>query len=424
MAIERLELDTLLVEKGKVIFREGDYGYCAYIIERGQVEISVHRAGQKVTLDRHGPGEIFGEMAIIDDKPRTATVTALETCHLTLITREQLVRRIDETDPILRMCLGVILDRFRATMKRLQVINADVAPPNLAEKSAIVGTDQPAYDHAIQEILLERELEKAIHQEDFELHFQPIVALQSGSIAGFESLVRWRHSGRGLISPLVFIPTAEASGLIVPLGRWCFKQACLALPGLQASQPRAGSASQEMFVSINVSGRDFSDPNFVKHIETSIEEAGVDPNCVKLEITESLLMHQPDRAIAALHECKIKGISIAIDDFGTGYSSLSYLHKFPIDTLKIDRSFVQSMHDDAAGREIIVSIVNLAKQLEIPVVAEGIETERDINVLRDLGCTFGQGYLFAKPLPQSEAEALIAGWQPARYRRQDFQKAV
>ncbi len=424
MVAEQLELDSLLVKKGTVIFREGEYGYCAYIVERGQVEISVQRAGEKVILDRHGPGEIFGEMAIIDDKPRTATVTAVEDCDLLLITREQLVRRIEETDPILRMCLSVILDRFRMTMMRLQVINTEVAPPSLAERSEVAEADPPAYDHAIQEIRLERELEKAIHQEDFELHFQPIIELKSGSIAGFESLVRWRHSKRGLISPMVFIPTAESSGLIVPLGRWCFRQACEVLPHLQSSQSAADRASRKMFVSVNVSGRDFSDPNFVRYIQESLEETGVDPKCVKLEITESLLMRQPDRAIAALHECKIKGLSIAIDDFGTGYSSLSYLHKFPIDTLKIDRSFVQSMHDDSPSKEIIRSILSLASQLNIPVVAEGIETEEDARALRELDCAFGQGYLFAKPLPRPDAQELVRRWQAARYRAQDFQEAV
>ena len=425
------DLDSLLVEKGRTIFREGDLGYCAYLIERGQAEVSVHRAGQQVGVARLGPGEIFGEMAIIDDKPRSATVTALEQCQLLLITREQLVRRVDDCDPILRMCLNVLLDRFRATMKRIQAIEGDLGVPQAGPQTGPDSADdpKPAYDQAIQEILLEREIEKAIHQEDFELHFQPIVSLESGAIAGFESLVRWRHSARGLLSPLVFIPTAEASGLIVPLGRWCFREACRALPEL-------GPAG-ETFVSVNVSGRDFGDPRFVDHIEAALAETGADPGRVKLEITESLLMRQPDRAIAALHDCRIKGLSIAIDDFGTGYSSLSYLHRFPVDTLKIDRSFVQSLHDGnpgggspgggsnvGGGREIIVSILGLARQLGIPVVAEGIESERDVAVLRELGCPFGQGYLFAKPQDLAATRNLAARWQAGRTAGEALREAV
>jgi EAL domain-containing protein (putative c-di-GMP-specific phosphodiesterase class I) len=399
-------LEYVVVEAGKTVFREGDRGYCAYLIEKGGVEISVTRSDARIVLARRGQGEVFGEMAIIDDKPRSATVTALSDCTLVAITREQLARRLENSDPILRMCLGVILDRFRVTLMKLGSFG-DEESSALTGGIEAEGPESPARnDPAIQEIRLERELEHALRQDDFELHFQPVVRLDDRRIAGFEALVRWRHPERGLISPVVFIPSAEASGFIVPLGRWCFKQACKVLRDLDQAILDRGDVP-DLFMSVNITGRDFSDPNFIESIVTSIAETGVDPTRIKLEITESMLMHQPEQAIAALHECKARGLSIAVDDFGTGYSSLSYLHKFPIDTLKIDRSFVSEMEQVPVSLEIIRSIIGLAKQLTISVVAEGIEDERSAVRLQELGCQFGQGYTFFRPMEQGPAIDLI-----------------
>jgi EAL domain-containing protein (putative c-di-GMP-specific phosphodiesterase class I) len=404
-ALDRLEY--VVVEAGKTVFREGDRGYCAYLIEKGGVEISVTRSDARIVLGRRGQGEVFGEMAIIDDKPRSATVIAISDCTLVAITREQLTRRLENSDPILRMCLSVILDRFRVTLMKLGSFSQEDGSA-LASGAESEGLESAARnDPAIQEIRLERELEHALRQDDFELHFQPVVRLDDRRIAGFEALVRWRHPERGLISPVVFIPSAEASGFIVPLGRWCFKQACKVLHELDQAVLDRGDVS-DLFMSVNITGRDFSDPNFIESIVTSIEETGVDPARIKLEITESMLMHQPEQAIAALHECKARGLSIAVDDFGTGYSSLSYLHKFPIDTLKIDRSFVSEMEEVPVSLEIIRSIVGLARQLTISVVAEGIESERSAVKLQELGCQFGQGYTFFRPMEQKAAIALIA----------------
>jgi EAL domain-containing protein (putative c-di-GMP-specific phosphodiesterase class I) len=393
----------LLVEQGTVIFEEGERGFCAYMIERGRVEISVERSGQKIVLADRGQGEVFGEMAIIDDKPRSATVTALEPCDLLLITREQLTNRIQQTDPVLRMCLSVILERFRATLLRLQLIHHDELPPLGPE-----ATDKaPAsfHDHAIREIMLERELHRALRQEEFELHYQPIVRLPDGALAGFEALIRWRHEERGLIPPTVFIPTAEASGLIVPIGQWVFRRACLALTELSACGFPATGQSPPLFMSVNSSVRDFSDSTFLPEIRKALAESGVAPAAIKLEITESLLMNEPEVAAASLRACSGLGMRIAIDDFGTGYSSLSYLHKFPIDTIKIDRSFISNMHECEQSAQIVASIVHLANCLGIDVVAEGIEGREQVSRLQDLGCQFGQGYLFAKPLPLAEALA-------------------
>ena len=395
----------ILVDEGTVIFREGQRGYSAYLIERGEVEISVRRNGQDVRLASRGPGEVFGEMAIIDDQPRSATVTAIRPCQLLMITRDQLVTRIEQTDPVLRMCLRVILQRFRSTLLRLQAMDHDELKPVHDEGfDENVGTS--LHEEAVREIKLEEELRQAIRQEDFSLNYQPIVNLRTSRPVGFEALLRWNHKHRGLIAPDVFIPTAEASGLIVPIGHWVFEQACHAIARLDAA---ADAVDERMFMSVNLSVRDFSDASCVERIQSTLARSGVEPTRIKLEITESLLMHQPETAAAVLRQFKAMGMSIAIDDFGTGYSSLAYLHKFPIDTLKIDRSFIKGLEESNENFEIVSSIVHMARRLSMDVVAEGIEMPSQVEILENLGCGLGQGYLFAKPATEKEAAQLLRG---------------
>lgn len=400
----------ILVDEGSVIFREGERGYSAFLIERGEVEISVQRNGLDVKLASRGPGEVFGEMAIIDDQPRSATVTAVRPCQLLMITRDQLVNRIEQTDPVLRMCLRVILQRFRSTLLRLQVMDHDELPPAYEDVlDEHVGT--PLHEEAVREIKLEEELRQAIRQEDFSLNYQPIVDISTSQAVGFEALLRWHHKHRGLIAPDVFIPTAEASGLIVPIGHWAFEQACNALGRLDGTTSTSRASDQQLFMSINLSARDFSHPGCIERIRDVLAHSRVEPKRIKLEITESLLMHQPETAAAALRQLKAMGLSIAIDDFGTGYSSLAYLHKFPIDTLKIDRSFIKGLNDQSENFEIVSSIVHMAQRLGMDVIAEGIEMPYQVKILEDLGCKLGQGYLYAKPAAETEA-ALLVGKLP------------
>ena len=399
----------ILVDEGTVIFREGQRGYSAYLIERGEVEISVNRNGRDVRLASRGPGEVFGEMAIIDDQPRSATVTAIRPCQLLMITRDQLVNRIEQTDPVLRMCLRVILQRFRSTLLRLQAMDHDeLKSPQDEAFDENVGT--PLHEEAVREIKLEEELRQAIRQEDFTLNYQAIVDLVTSRPVGFEALLRWNHKHRGVIAPDVFIPTAEASGLIVPIGHWVFDQACHAIARLDAA---ADAADDRLFMSINLSVRDFSDTGCVDRIRDTLARSGVEPTRIKLEITESLLMHQPETAAAVLRQFKAMGMSIAIDDFGTGYSSLAYLHKFPIDTLKIDRSFIMGLEEGSENFEIVSSIVHMAQRLSMDVVAEGIEMQAQVDILQNLGCRLGQGYLYAKPTTEKEAAQLLGEPQAA-----------
>lgn len=391
----------ILVDAGTVIFREGERGSSAFLIERGEVEISVRRNGEDVSLAHRGPGEVFGEMAIIDDQPRSATVTASQPCQLLMITRDQLVNRIEQTDPVLRMCLRVILQRFRTTLLRVQAMD-HVDLPLRNDRGLEPDRGAQQYDEAVREIKLEEEIRHALRQEDFALYYQPIIDLHARSLAGFESLIRWRHKHRGMIAPDVFIPTAEASGLIVPISHWVFEEACQALVRLDQDMASLCGAHQPIFMSINLSVRDFANLECVDIVRGILDRTGVAPERLKIEITESLLMHQPEVAATALSEFKTMNISIAIDDFGTGYSSLSYLHKFPIDTLKIDRSFIRTLEKGNDNYEIVGTIINMADRLKMKVVAEGVEYAEQADLLRDLGCLYGQGYHYAKPAPERD----------------------
>jgi EAL domain-containing protein (putative c-di-GMP-specific phosphodiesterase class I) len=231
--------------------------------------------------------------------------------------------------------------------------------------------------------------------------YQPIVDLAGNEPPGLEALVRWRHPRRGVVGPSEFIPVAEETGLIVPLGHWVLETACRQL------QAWDGSLGPHTAVSVNVSARQVQRPNFAQDVAAVLSAVGVDPRRVTLEFTESALMHDTDATIETLRQLKELGLRLAIDDFGTGYSSLNYLRRFPIDELKIDRSFVAQMAREPAQMAVVRSIVRLAETLKLRTVAEGIEDEGQLHNLRQLGADYGQGFLFGEALAADQVEELL-----------------
>lgn len=252
-------------------------------------------------------------------------------------------------------------------------------------------------------LTIESGLRKALDRGELELFYQPIVLLRSGQVAGFEALMRWRHPERGMISPGEFIPVAEETGLIVPLGRFALEAGARQLAEWQR---RLGS--DDLFMSINVSNRQFVNHDLIGDVMAALRMSGVAPGAIKVEITESLIMSNPDLAAARLRELKEVGVRLSLDDFGTGYSSLSYLHRFPFDTLKIDRSFVNTMLAKPESMVIVRAIAGLATNLGMDIVAEGAESEPEVVELRNLGCLYCQGYFYGPPTPAAEAAALLA----------------
>ena len=264
--------------------------------------------------------------------------------------------------------------------------------------------DKAMHARAINLLQMETDMRRALERDEFILHYQPIVALDNFRLRGFEALVRWQHPERGFISPMDFIPVAEETGMIVQLGEWVMREACAQMNRWQKMFP----LDHPLFVTVNLSSKQFTQATLISTFAMILKETGVKPQSVKLEITESVVMENVDTATDMLRQLRSLGVKLAIDDFGTGYSSLSYLHRFPIDTLKIDRSFVTRMSENNENVEIVRTIVVLAQNLGMDVVAEGVETNEQLVILQKLGCENGQGYFFSKPVNADGAEKIIA----------------
>jgi diguanylate cyclase (GGDEF)-like protein len=263
--------------------------------------------------------------------------------------------------------------------------------------------DQGMHAKAIARLCLESDLRLAIERDEFRIHYQPIIALESNRLAGFEALVRWEHPQRGLVMPGEFIPVAEETGLIMAIGEFVLQQSCKRMVAWQRLSP----AYRSLSLSVNLSSRQVSQPDLIEKIRGVLEETGIDPHCLKLEITESVVMENAEAATMMFKQLRALGVQLSIDDFGTGYSSLSYLHRFPVNYLKIDKSFVGRMTEAKDNSEIVRTIITLGRNLGLEVVAEGVETEHQNKQLKALGCDFGQGYLFSRPIDGEAVPAML-----------------
>lgn len=263
--------------------------------------------------------------------------------------------------------------------------------------------DQTMHEEARNRLHIEREMRQALEQKEFCLYYQPIIDLKTGVLAGFESLIRWNHPIRGMVPPGEFIPIAEENNMILPLGRWILHESCRQLRQWQ----RENAAAENLVVSVNLSGKQFIQPDLVEQVASALIETGLPPRSLKLEITESYLMENSDLAVTTISRLRALGLQLSLDDFGTGYSSLSYLHSLPVSFLKIDRSFVTRMMENKENSEMVETIIRLAQNLKMKVIAEGIETTEQMAHLQMLNCEYGQGYFFSKPVEAEIAASLI-----------------
>jgi diguanylate cyclase (GGDEF)-like protein len=279
-----------------------------------------------------------------------------------------------------------------------------------ARGKAQIATFEPAmHARVLERLELNADLETALDNGELALVYQPLVELDGGAMIGVEALLRWNHPVRGLIMPDCFIALAESSGLIVPIGRWVLRSACEQLRSWQAAQP----AAADLQVFVNVSALQLADPGFPDDVRAAIEVSGVCADRVTLEITEHLQADDSERMLSRLSELKRIGVRLAIDDFGTGYSSLSYLRSFPIDLLKIDRSFIVDIAQDAEATRLVRGIVEMGHALRLEIVTEGIEAAEQATLLRELGSDYAQGYHFSLPVDAAAIDRLLAGGMPA-----------
>lgn len=417
------------VRPGELIFLEGDEGDSAFIIEKGRVEIFVGEQDAITPIAVLGVGEIFGEMAIIDSSNRAASARAVDEVELTIVSQEQLAERISLADPIVRLLISMLIQRSRDNFEiharkvrgeSFRAVHEEVlarvstkpemkTPPVLkllnGEEEVSVEENnvdyQKAGEEALSKIKMEAELQRALENDEFQLFYQPIIDNRTMKIAGFEALIRWDHEEQGMVRPDIFMGIAEETSLIIPIGQWVIQQACRDSLAIRNSISDWSNIKKNFFVSVNVSGRQLNDPEFFDVLEEATLQNHVIPSTFKLEITERVLVGG-QLVENWITECHRRGFTVALDDFGTGYSSLSYLSQFHVDNLKIDRSFVRKIHDDKKTRVIVKAIIELAKGLGIHLIAEGIETEKDAQVLKKWGCQQAQGYLYARPMPMLE----------------------
>ena len=315
--------------------------------------------------------------------------------------------QLDERDIFTSASVGLALNRLNEDFQPEELLQAShtamyqakVSGKNLHEVYAT-----KMHDWALKRLQLEADLNQAIINREFELYYQPIVCLRTGRVKGFEALVRWISPTRGFISPGDFIPVAEETGLIVPMGKWILATACERMQRWREQFSHAES----IVMSVNLSSRQFAQADLIAQIQEALIVTDLNAASLKLEITESMVMDEVENTIILLERLKELGLKISMDDFGTGFSSFSYLHRFPVDTLKIDRSFVSNMSQGEKNREIVSTIVILAHKLGMDVIAEGIETDSERAIIQSFDCEYGQGYFFAKPLSEKEATQLLA----------------
>ncbi|MEG5001921.1 two-component system response regulator [Microcoleus sp. B4-D4] len=299
-------------------------------------------------------------------------------------------------------CIGIALGSsvYQQPEEPLQDADTAMYKAKLRGKGCYQIFDQQMSLAMLNRLTLENDLQRALEHQEFVTYYQPIVNLQTQKVVGFEALVRWQHPDRNMVLPGEFIPCMEETGLIVPVGMLVLKQAC---QQLRAWHQRG---STQLTMSVNLSVRQFTCPTLLADIDRVLAETAVNPAHLKLEITESAIVDNAQKAIALTEQLRSRQIQISIDDFGTGYSSLGYLHCFPVDNLKIDRSFVNQIQAGNRNYQVVNTIITLSNQLELAVIAEGIETTQQLQCLQQLGCEFGQGYLFSKPLAGAEIERI------------------
>ncbi len=372
----------ITIKKGTILFKQGDAGDCAYVVESGEVLIYLDSGDSEIIIAQINKGEIFGEMSLIDNLPRSASVRALSDTVLNVITKNQLIQRFQSADQIVQLLLKVMMNRVRKNNKSISQANS---------KEEVVDNGSGVFD-AFENIKFENRLQEALNNNEFEMFYQPIVNSTDHKIVGAEALIRWNDPIRGYVSPDKFIDFLESSPLMISVGNWIFEKCFQDLKILK------NTFGPDFSLSINVSGNQFTHEDFIMTLEQLSWKYRVDHKSIKLEVTERVMTNST-LALEILRSCKEKGFQLSIDDFGTGYSSLQYLSQMPIQYLKIDKSFVSQMSENGKVYAVVNSMIFMAEALGMEIIAEGVETVEESQLLTQLGAHLIQGWLYSKALP-------------------------
>ncbi len=395
------EFQTIQFCAGDTIFKEGEQGDCAFVIISGNVSVEKEHGQSHLKLATLGPNQMIGEMALVSPGHRTATIKAITDCNLLLIEQSQFTSRRNNLDPVMKMVFDVILTRFRNTLHSLGTENEGIPVSTYMTGEM---------ERAISQLHLENDIRRGLAAGEFELHYQPLVCLKTGKLSGAEGLMRWNHPTKGVLQPSYFIPTVEASNLIFELTSTAINQACKDLQDFGITSLKNIENINPVFVTFNVSARDLNSDRFYEQICQNLTDYSLPADSLKLEVTETSLLSDIDTCCEKLSHLRARGVGIAIDDFGTGYSSMSYLAKLPLSTLKIDRQFVAEMAESQQSRKIVNTILSLATELGLTVVAEGVEHMEDAEYLRQQGCTYGQGFLYSKAVSLGNFLDMMENW--------------
>jgi predicted signal transduction protein with EAL and GGDEF domain len=358
-------------------------------------------ARESDTIARMGGDEFVIVQAPIED-PAEATSLAQRVIKLLSEAYD-----IDGHQAVIGVSIGISVGPGDGSSPDKLLRNADLALYRAkGDGRGTFGFFEPAMDLQMQtRRIMEQDLRKALPAGEFELHYQPVVNLASKEISGFEALIRWNHPTKGMISPADFIPLAEEIGFIVPIGEWVIRQACAT----------AAQWPEPLSFAVNISAIQFRNPGLMQVIVGALAASGLSPTRLEIEITETVLLHNKEATLAALHQLRAIGIRIAMDDFGTGYSSLTYLQSFPFDKIKIDRSFVKDITENSGSLNIVRAVAALANGMGMTATAEGVETLEQLDKIASEGCTEMQGFLFSRPLPASEIERrFLVGREPQK----------
>lgn len=367
---------------GDIIFHGGDSSDCAYIIEQGQVEILVE--SNDTIIDILNEGELFGEMGVLDQSPRSTSARALTAVTLLEVKTQQITNRLTESDPIVKALVGVLLKRLRTMLPN--------RGNSMGENTLLDQVASVIEQAGLSKFKLESELRSAINDSEVQTVFQPINDMQNGKVAGFEALSRWTHPERGFISPAEFIALAEETDLIIEVGDLVFNRAIDLLTQLP----------EQVFININVSSKQLDDAKFLSRVFKKVKANNINPKRLKLEITETMVV---DFKLANhwLQKCRKIGFPVCADDFGTGHSGMEQLVELDFDVLKVDQVFIKNMFKNQRYQTVLKSIVSMAKSLNTQLVAEGVESEKEYEVLKAMNFNFGQGYFFGKPMSGEDA---------------------